>query len=110
METVSLPIEFEVLAPFSSWCLPTERERYEKRLGSSMLEMQAFYDAITPIAQDAISYCDKFDLHDLPEEIENLLYLLYSMITVSFSVECWSQPRIPDSGAASLDCLVEPTP
>jgi hypothetical protein len=29
---------------------------------------------------------------------------------VSFPVECWGQPRVPDSGAAGLDLLVEPGP
>jgi hypothetical protein len=36
--------------------------------------------------------------------------MLYSLVTVSFAVECWSQGRIPDSGAAAIDCLVQPGP
>ena len=63
-----------------------------------MAEMQAFYDAITPRAEEAISYCDKFTLDDMPEDVLNLMHLLYSMIMVSFPVECWKQPRVPDSG------------
>ena len=35
----------------------------------------------------------------MPEDVLNLMHLLYSMITVSFPVECWKQPRVPDSGA-----------
>jgi hypothetical protein len=27
---------------------------------------------------------------------------------VSFPVEVWQQPRVPDSGAAYLDLLIEP--
>ncbi len=42
-----LPKEFADLERFSDWCLPSEPERYAKRLNSSMSEMQAFYDAIT---------------------------------------------------------------
>jgi hypothetical protein len=38
------------------------------------------------------------------------MHLLYSMIMVSFPVECWKQPRVPDSGPATLDCLAEPVP
>ena len=45
--TAMLPTEFAELEAFSEWCLPTEAERYAKRLASSMAEMQAFYDAIT---------------------------------------------------------------
>jgi hypothetical protein len=108
--TAKLPTEFADLEPFSAWCLDSEPQRYEKRLNSSMPEMQAFYDAITPRAEEAIAYCDKFPLDDLPEDVTNLMHLLYSMIMVSFPVECWKQPRVPDSGASSLDCVSEPVP
>jgi len=105
-----LPSEFVDLEPFAEWCLPTEPERYAKRLASSMAEMKAFYDAITPRAEEALAYCDKFSLDDLPEDVLNLMHLLYSMIMVSFPVECWKQPRVPDSGASTLDCVSEPVP
>jgi hypothetical protein len=29
---------------------------------------------------------------------------------VSFAVECWKQPNVPDSGAAYLDLVKEPVP
>jgi hypothetical protein len=105
-----LPAEFADLKQFAHWCLASEPERYQKRLSSSMHEMQAFYDAITSRAEDAIAYCDKFSLDDMPEDVLNLMRLLYSMITVSFPVECWKQPRVPDSGASTLDCVAEPFP
>jgi len=44
MSTI-LPGEFADLEPFVGWSLPTENERYAKRLSSSMDELQAFYDA-----------------------------------------------------------------
>ena len=105
-----LPTEFADLEPYSEWCLSTERQRYAKRLASSMTEMQAFYDAITARAEEAIAYCDKFPLDDLPDDVLALMHMLYSMITVSFPVECWKQPRVPDSGATWLDCDFEPVP
>ncbi|MHC9296171.1 hypothetical protein ACRCUN_27210 [Mycobacterium sp. LTG2003] len=105
-----LPTEFADLEAFSDWCLSTERQRYAKRLASSMTEMQAFYDAITARAEEAIAYCDKFPLDDLPDDVLALMHMLYSMITVSFPVECWKQPRVPDSGATWLDCDFEPVP
>jgi hypothetical protein len=105
-----LPLEFVDLEPFTDWCLATEPQRYQKRLASSMADMQAFYDAITPRAEDALAYCDKFSLDELPDDVLNLMHLLYSMIMVSFPVECWKQPRVPDSGASTLDCVCEPVP
>src|SRR5262245_9936305 len=104
-----LPSAFADLEPFAQkWCLATETERYSTRLSSTMAEMQAFYDAITPRAEAAIAYCDGFPIDALPEEVQNLMHLVYSMIMVSFPVEAWSQPRIPDSGAAMLECVIEP--
>ncbi|MDT5399862.1 MAG: hypothetical protein QOK33_3093, partial [Mycobacterium sp.] len=57
---MTLPPEFADLEQFSGWCLPTEPQRYAKRLASSMVEMQAFYDAVTARAEEAFTYCDKF--------------------------------------------------
>ena len=106
-----LPDEFSDLEPFAAkWCRPTEAERYAERLAPSMSDMQAFYDAIMPRAEEAIAYCDKFPLDDMPDDARNLLHLLYSMVMVSFPVECWGQARVPDTGAAYLDLVSEPGP
>ncbi len=111
VHTTMLPPEFSDLEPFAStWCLPTERERFAQRLAVPMDQMQAFYDAITARYEDAMSYCDKFALDDMPDDAVNLMHLLYSMVMVSFPVECWGQGRVPDTGAAYLDLLVEPGP
>jgi hypothetical protein len=106
-----LPAEFDDLEAFAGrWSLPTENERYQQRLRSSMLEMQAFYDAITPRAEAALEYCDRFPLAELPDDAERLLWLLHSMVMVSFPIEVWNQPRVPDSGASTLICVSEPAP
>jgi hypothetical protein len=111
MAETMLPAEFSDLEPFAAtWCLATERERFAQRLAASMDEMQAFYDASTARYEDAMAYCDKFPLDDMPEDVKNLMHLLYSMIMVSFPVECWGQGRVPDTGSAYLDLLVEPGP
>lgn len=39
-----------------------------------------------------------------------LLYLLYSMILVSYALNMFKQNRIPDSGAAFFDVVAEPAP
>ncbi len=109
--TAMLPTEFSDLEPFApTWCLGSEGERYATRLASSMEDMQAFYDAIVPRAKEAMAYLDGFPLEDLTDEQINLLHLLYSMTMVSFPIEVWRQPRVPDSGSASADCVYEPVP
>ena len=106
--TSSLPAEFADLEPFSHWCLASEAERYAKRLSSSMDEMQAFYDAAYPRLEAAMAYLDALELNDLPDDAGQLLLLCYSLINVSFPIEVWRQPRVPDSGAASMDAVFEP--
>lgn len=109
MSETLLPGEFAELEPYAAkWCLPTEDRRWAERLASSMGEIQAFYDAFEPRAEEAIRYCDKYGLDELPEDAKNLLYLLCSLVQASFPVECWGQPRVPDTGAAHVSCIVQP--
>jgi len=111
MPDALLPPAFADLERYApKWCLATEHERYAARLASSMDEMQEFYDACFPRAEEAITYCDQFPLHDMPDDATRLLQLLYSLVMVSFPVEAWRQPHVPDSGAAYLDLVLEPVP
>jgi hypothetical protein len=102
------PAEFTDLEAFAEWSLQTEGERYAKRLSSTMDEMQAFYDAAMPHLERATKYLDDLDFHALPEDATRLLWMCYSLVNVSFPVEVWNQPRVPDSGAANMDVVVEP--
>ena len=104
----TLPREFSDLEPFAEWALPTEHERYAKRLSSTMDEMQAFYDAAFPRLEDAMAYIDRNELDALPDDERHLLWLCYSLVNVSFPIEVWRQPFVPDSGAARMDVVVEP--
>jgi hypothetical protein len=103
-----LPTEFGDLEPFADWSLESEAERYAKRLSSTLDELQAFYDAAFPRLEDAMAYIDQFEFTALPADATRLLWLCYSLVNVSFPVEVWRQPRVPDSGAASMDMLIEP--
>ena len=69
-----LPAEFAELEPFADWILPTERERYAKRLASTMDEMQAFYDAAFPLLDRANAYLEAFGMDSLPDPERNYLY------------------------------------
>jgi hypothetical protein len=112
MSTLSrtLPARFAELEPYvADWARATRKERYDVRLSKSIEELQAFYDAIAPRAEEAIAYLDALDLDALPEDATRLLQLLYSMILVSYPVNVFMQPRIPDSGAAFFDTVVEPS-
>jgi hypothetical protein len=105
---MSLPSEFAALEPYLGWDLATEPERYAKRLASTMAEMQEFYDVAFPLLNDVIAYSDEYPLDDLPEDAKTLMHIMQSLVMVSFPIEAWKQPRVPDSGAAWVEVLREP--
>ena len=106
-----LPSAFAELEGFAqTWCLATEAERWNQRIASSMAEIRQFYDAFFPRLEEAIDYCDKFTLDDMPEDVVHLLHLIYSLIMVSMSVDVWHQARVIDAGEAYFARHVEPVP
>ena len=111
MSDALLPPQFAELEPYAAtWCLPTEPERWAQRLRSSMDQLQAFYDAFLPRAEEAIAYCDGFPLDDMPADTERLLQLLHSLLMVSYAVEVWRQPEVIHCGSARIDRILEPRP
>jgi hypothetical protein len=103
-----LPAEFDALTPYLDWALPGEPARYARRLAATMAEIQAFYDAAFPLLAAALDHLDGYELDDLPEAERTLMHLMQSLVTISFPVEAWKQPRVPDSGAAYLQLITEP--
>ena len=103
-----LPGTFADLEPFAAWILDTQPKRYAQRLAAPMKDMQAFYDAAFPRLNEILEYCDQFPIDDLPDAVRRLMHLVFSLIEVSFPIEIWKQGRVPDSGAAAMDCVLEP--
>jgi hypothetical protein len=106
--TKVLPTDFAELEPFSDWAIATERARYAKRMSTTIGELQAFYDAAFPRLDDGTAYLKKVQLDGISEQDMHLLWLFCSLVTVSFPVEVWRQAKVPDSGASSIDAVVEP--
>ncbi|WP_019929578.1 hypothetical protein [Nocardia sp. BMG111209] len=111
MPDTLLPAEFADLEPFAeTWCLATEPERWNRRMAGTITEMEAFYRVGFPLLPDAIAHCDKFPVDDLPEDANNLLHLIYSIIMVAMCVEIWHQPQVIDSADAQIHRLADPVP
>ncbi|MEZ0363144.1 hypothetical protein ACAG26_05505 [Mycobacterium sp. pUA109] len=106
-----LPSAFAELEVFAeTWCLPSETERWNQRLASTLPELRTFYDAFFPRLQEAIDYCDKFSLDELPEDALNLLHLIYSLIMVAMAVEIMHQPAPVDAADAVMIRTGGPVP
>jgi hypothetical protein len=104
-----LPSSFSDLEPFAtSWCLKSEPERWEQRHASGIEELRKLYDAVFPRVEAIYAYVDRFPLDNLPSEAQNLLYLMFSFVMVSFPVEVWDDPRIPDVDEVTLDRVASP--
>jgi hypothetical protein len=93
-----LPAAFTDLDPFvKHWALPRESERNNKRISSSMDDLQRFYDAMLPRIGEAAKYLDQFPLDEMPADALRLLHLSLSLMEISMAVEVLGQPNMPDS-------------
>ncbi|CAJ1503884.1 hypothetical protein MU0083_003296 [[Mycobacterium] kokjensenii] len=103
MSAPRLPSAFAELEPFAqTWCLATETERFNQRITSTTPELRRFYDAFFPRLEEAIDYCDKYPLDDIPEDALNLLHLIYSLVMVAMAVEVMHQPAPVDAADAVM--------
>ncbi|OBJ02033.1 hypothetical protein [Mycobacterium sp. 1465703.0] len=106
-----LPSAFAELEDYAqTWCLATETERWNARVSASMPELRAFYDAFFPRLEEAIDYCDKFPLDNVPEDALNLLHMIYSLIMVAMAVEIMHQPAPVDAADAVMIRTGGPVP
>jgi len=106
-----LPSAFAELEDYAQiWCLATETERWNARVNASMPQLRDFYDAFFPRLEEAIDYCDKFPLDNVPEDALNLLHMIYSLIMVAMAVEIMHQPAPVDAADAVMIRTGGPVP
>ena len=106
-----LPSAFAELEDYAqTWCLATETERWSARVSASMPQLRDFYDAFFPRLEEAIDYCDKFPLDNVPDDALNLLHMIYSLIMVAMAVEIMHQPTPTDAADAVMVRTGSPVP
>src|SRR5512137_1897398 len=89
-----LPAGFSDLERFAEWMLPTSVERNRKRLGSSMDEISALYNALLPRLKEILAYLDQFSLQEMPQDAQRLMFLAFSLAEVSIGVELFHEPKV----------------
>ena len=90
-----MPPAFAELEPFADWSLDSESERLEKRLVSSMEDIQAFYSVMLGRVEEALDYLNGFTLGQLPEPEQRLLNMTLSLAEIWVAVELYKQPDHP---------------
>jgi hypothetical protein len=94
MTTNMLPAGFEDLEPLLDWNLPTMAERRDRRTGSSMEELDAFYQAILPRMDAILEHLADVLMADLDERSATLLNLSKSVAEVAPAVEQFFEPAV----------------
>ncbi len=106
-----LPQQFATLERFApTWCLPDANDRYERRLASTMADLTEFYDAATALGEEAMRYLGGVPMDELDEQSTNLMWLMCSLSAVSFAVDVFRQPTVPETCGARMDWTVTPHP
>jgi hypothetical protein len=106
-----LPAPFADLERFTAkWAVPDANERYERRLASEMEELQEFYDAAVARGEEVMAYLEQCPYEDLNEADTNLMWLYCSLSAVSFAIDVFRQPTVPETGGASMPWTVVPYP
>ncbi len=90
-----LPPQFSELEAFADWALPTETARRQKRLNSSMDEIESFYRAVLPRLEEVLEYLNDFPLVNLKGPEKRLMDLTLSLAEVSAAMELYGRPDHP---------------
>ena len=111
MTDALLPAQFSDLEPFAAtWCLATEARAVRAAHGQPDGRDPGVLRRVLPAGRGSDRVLREVPARRHARRRAALLQLLYSLVMVSFPVEAWRQPHIPDSGAAYLDLLIEPIP
>ena len=87
-----LPEAFQDLAAHLDWALPTERERRAKRDASTMAEIRAFYDAMLPRMDAALTLLGQYSPEDPPQDVQRLFLLTAALAEIVPAVEMYDHP------------------
>lgn len=89
-----LPTGFEDLEPFvDRWALENTESRWNARAGMEMAEIEAFYDAVLPRAEEALALVQPYDLASLTGPMARLYKLVLSLVHAAMAVELHGAPR-----------------
>ena len=106
------PTGFEDFARWSAWALPSERERYERRLRTPLDEVRAFHDALMPRVDDAMRLLQvqPADTAAIAEPVRRLFHLVLAWFEASTPVELnWRSSDLDDAFPADRIVYVGPS-
>ena len=94
---MSKPDFSELDSVVSEWGLPTLSARIEKRVTSSLAELQAFHDTVLPRLPEIIDFLNEFPSHAIPDEYQALKNTALTLLHVDRPVNKWAAPTLDDA-------------
>jgi hypothetical protein len=89
------PVEFDNLLDLvDDWALPSQQARNDKRVSSTMHELQAFYDRMLPQIKEISAYLDRYSLDVMPPPAVTLLFLGMMLMEIAPAVEIMKTPDV----------------
>ncbi|MDT7570214.1 MAG: hypothetical protein QOE05_388 [Actinomycetota bacterium] len=85
-----LPQDFKDLEKHLHWALPGDDERISQRLGSTVEEITAMYQAILPRFPEMMVHLGKVDPRAMSDEDRSLLCLAVAFVESADSVEYYA--------------------
>jgi hypothetical protein len=111
MNTQMLPNQFASLESFApKWCVGDANERYNVRLATDMEELRTFYDAAVARGEEAMQYLASVSMDDIDDQQTNLMWMYCSLSAVSFAIDVFRQPTVPETCGARMDFTTTPYP
>lgn len=102
------PAPFADLSRFAAFALPTEAQRMEKRLASSMADLADIYQTLLPRMEALVEHLGQWEVDRLPDDQLPLLWLGLMFMEAAVAVELFKNPDVPESlGAGALRVDVE---
>ena len=78
----------------NDWALRTDEERLNKRMTSTLAELQEFHAAVNPRLEEIVEFLNQFQVDQLPEEYQYLANFAFMAIEVDDPVTMWKVPKL----------------
>lgn len=94
MSYINLPAGFEDLAPWAEWSLAGMDDRRARRAGSSMDEIDAFYNAMLPRMDALLAHLASTQLDGMDAQSEALMNMALMLAEIAPAVEQFGEPTV----------------
>ena len=94
MSGIGLPAGFEDLLPWADWSQSRIDARRDLRIGSSMEDIEAFYEAMLPRLGAVLDHLAATQMESIDPPSEALLNMALSLAEIAPAVEQFGEPTV----------------